>query len=404
MSKKYILSRYVVLLACGLVGFSATAVAATTFPVHLNNPATQESCDFVGSFLQVDPVTGKVDIDLVQDPSCGEITIPASTTPTMIAVGAKLQVTGGTAIGGGTTGAGTVALKLTTGLAVATPGVTCVPDGQSAVGVAVDGDWTSPLCTNCGSTVTRSVLVRNTGSSTGTIVFKAKCSVLDTTHTNLSSVITGIAQTPTVTVAPGTAPAPTFCSSVSQLAANYGLNDSMRQTAGKLVGGIYAGAAIDLTEFNTAFGALTTVAAPGTPDLTAYGFPGKEIQNKVVTVKKDKFISLRFRAPSATTWAGRVGVIDLVQTLNPYTAAIMPCPGQFNSDANYPMVGGCVRDGGEDSFAWKIGTGAGYCELEPGKVYYLNIISARPATPTISLCASAECAQKIASSHNYPSQ
>lgn len=395
-------------VACALAAFAVPVSAADTFSVQLQNPTTQEACSLVGSMLQVDPVTGNVSIALTQDPECGSPVLPASPIPHLLATWAKLEVIGATSVGGGTTGEGTVSLKLTTGLPTATPGVTCEPDGQSASQVSIVSGWSAPLCSNCGSIVTRDVVVKNSGTTgNGSVTFKAKCSVQDATHANLSSVVKNIASTPSITVTPGTAPTPSYCASVTELANNYGLTEAMRQTVGKVTQGLIRGDAIDMTQFNSVFGALTGVAAPGDPNLADFGFPGRDVNNTELYPKKNMYISLRFRAPNAPAWIaspGRFGSVSSAQTATPYLTAIAPCPGQFHSEPEHPMVGTCSKYSGESSFGWTLGTSGSACKLQPGATYYLNVITAHPGSLTTSGCPTTECKQKIASSHNYPIQ
>src|SRR5690606_31531064 len=125
-------------------------------------------CSLTGSMLNIDPTTGNVTIDINTDVNCYPSAINT------LASSASISVVGPTTVGGGQTGQGSVDLQLVTGLPGATAGVTCVPDGVSASNVNVVSGWSAALCTNCGPTASRTVVVQNpTTTVNGTISFRA---------------------------------------------------------------------------------------------------------------------------------------------------------------------------------------------------------------------------------------
>ena len=231
-----------ILAVAGGIGLLAVLCAPSTssaadFQVSVKRLSVTQ-CTMNGSLLNIDSATGNVSIDLATDFNC----YPSAVNS--LASSAALSVSGATTVGGGTTGAGTVNLVLNTGLAAATPGVTCVPDSFVASNVSITSGWTAVLCgpTNCGGTVLRPVGVQNTSSTTdGSITFKAKCTYQDPTNANLVTERRNIQSTPLVTVLHGTAPQVNFCASVAELSNTFGLTPEMRQLTGTVTGGLYPG-------------------------------------------------------------------------------------------------------------------------------------------------------------------
>jgi len=360
-------------------------------------------CTMTGSMLNIDPATGNVSIDLSADFPCGSST--GYPVPVTAIAGASLSVTGQTTVGGGTTGAGTVNLQLNTGLSAVTPGVSCVPDGFTGSNVSIVSGWSANLCGNsCGATVTRNVDVQNTSATLdGNITFKAKCTYQDQTDANLSTVRSNINSTPSVTVLHGTAPPANYCQSVTQLSDPKGLTDAMRQTSGIVTGGLYAGN-ISFMNYVTMFGVSSNTFPAGSGDTAGYGFPGDNTSTIATNISRDKYVSLQFRAPSNALWDQRAGYYSFaVNPQNtPFSAAIAPCPGQFDSDPLFPISAACKGEALFSDINWKITSGTTpSCKLEPGKTYYLNVIHAPRGTPSQSGCASSTCKVELRNAHSY---
>lgn len=350
--------------------------------------------------LNIDPGTGAVSIDLSADFNCYPSVIGS------IANGASLSVTGPTTVGGGTTGAGTVNLQLNTGLSGVTPGVSCVPDGIVSTRVSVSSGWTTNLCNNnCGATVTRSVNVQNTSSTLdGDITFKAKCTYQDQSNVDLSTERTNISSTPAVAVLHGTTPPANYCQSVSELADPKGLTDGMRQLTGNITGGTMPGTGISFLDYVSVFGVSPNTYSTGSGDTAGYGFPGTNTSTLTTFISTNKYVSLQFRAPSNPIWLGRSGSYSYVvnpQNL-PFSAAIAPCPGQFDSDPLFPIGFSCKGEALFQDTTWAITSGStASCKLEPGKTYYFNMIVAPRGTPSQSGCAGSSCKVQFRNSHSY---
>lgn len=331
-------------------------------------------CSLTGSMLNIDPASGNISIDLNADFSCYPLVVSS------IANNASLTVTGPTTVGGGLTGQGTVNLQLNTGLTGITPGVTCSPDGITASNVNVTSGWTTTLCNNCGATVTRSVAVQNPSSTLdGNVTFKAKCSYQDQANVNLSSIRSNIQSNVPVTVQHGTAPVVNFCSSVTELADPKGLTDAMRQGTTFVSGGTLPGNR-DALNYASVFGISPDTVASGDPDNQGFGFPGVNRSTFAMTVSRNQYVSMKFRAPSNPIWNHTDG--NYLFTPPPSNSAltlavIAPCPGQFSSDTNYPINNNSCRVIGKSNLYARIESGStNVCQLIPGNTYYFNVIQA----------------------------
>ena len=364
---------------------------AANFQVDVKRLSVTQ-CSMTGSMFQIDPTTGNVSIELVADATC------YPTPVALIASNASISVVGSATVGGGTTGQGPVNLQLNTGLAGPVAGVTCAPDGVVANNVSVVSGWTSTLCANCGASASRQVVLQNTsGVVNGTITFKAKCTYQDPGNANLQTVRTNIQTAQTVTVLPGTAPPPQYCDSVSELANPKGLTDAMRQATATVASGLHTGAGIDVLNYTSLFGFANNTFPSGSPDNAGFGFPGSYYADTEFGVQKNKFIAMRFRAPSNGSWQGEVARMRFFIGTAYTQIAIGQCPGQFGTDANFPNNGGCRVAGKGEDLSWNIPPpSTGNCELVPGETYYLNIINAFGTTDlTQSSCGSSTCSLGI---------
>lgn len=385
-------------LAFGALLFQSTSVQAADFQVAVTRNSVPQ-CSLTGSLLNIDPTTGSISIDLSADFTCYPLVVST------IANGASLSVTGPTTVGGGTTGAGTINLQLNTGLSAATPGVTCVPDGFTSSNVSVSNGWSAALCSNnCGATVTRSVDVQNPSATLdGNITFKAKCTYQDQSNVNLSSVRANIQSAPSVTVQHGTTPPPAYCQSVSELADPKGLTPAMRQATGNVTGGTLPGTGISFLNYTSVFGVSANTYPAGTTDTAGYGFPGTNFSTLTSAIQKDKYVSLQFRAPTNSLWNLKTGFYYMTVPPNlELTAAIAPCPGQFDDDVNFPLGGfSCKGQALVQDITWKVTSGTtASCDLIPGNTYYLNLIHASRATPAQSVCGGSSCSFQIQNSVN----
>lgn len=378
------------LLLIGMVLFATKFAMAADFQVDIKRLSVTQ-CLLSGSLLNIDPATGKVTIDISTDVTCYPSAINA------MAANANIAVTGATTVGGGQTGQGTVNLQLNTGLTGVTNGVTCTPDGVTASNVTVVSGWTASLCTNCGPAATRAVVVQNqNNTSNGTITFRAKCAYQDPGNANLQTVRSNIVNTQTVTVLPGSIPAPTYCQSVSELANPKGLTDAMRQPSGNVTLGLHPGTGIDFLNYTSVFGFAPNTYVAGNPDTAGYGFPGSYYADTQFSILKNKFIAMKFRAPSNPSWIGETAKMRFVPDLGFTQISIGKCPGQFGSDANFPMNGACTVVAKQQDLNWMITTGStSNCKLEPGEIYYLNFINASGSDLTQSTCPSSACSLRV---------
>ena len=379
--------------------FPPVPLQAADFQVVVTQSAVPQ-CSLTGSMLDIDPASGKVTIDLSTGFSCYPLVVRT------LANDASLSVTGSTTVGGGITGMGTVNLQLITGLSAPTPGVTCVPDGITSSNVSVTSDWTAPLCANnCGATATRTVSVQNTSSTVdGYITFKAKCTYQDQSNTNLSSVRANIQSTPSVTVQHGTTPPANYCQNVSELSDSKGLTNGMRQTVGTVTGGTMPGTNISFLDYTSVFGVTANTAPQGSGDTLGLGFPGTNKTAITTYISRDKYISLKFRAPTyAAVWDGRGGSYFFQsQSSVGLSVAIAPCPGQFDSDAFFPLTGFTCKGESLLEAQWLVTNGSTLgCKLEPGKTYYLNLIHAQRSDPTNTYCTGGSCSVQIINRNNY---
>lgn len=198
----------------------------------------------------------------------------------------------------------------------------------------------------------------------------------------------------------GEAPPPAMpCTSVSQLANPNGLTDAMRQTSGVVTGPLLPPGSFSLLEYVTLFGTSANTYPPEEPDPTGFGYPGTDQNRLTFTLERDKYVSLQFRAPTADAWYLRTGSLGLIPAGAFVSAAIARCPGQFADDPAWPMPPGCSAFG-ESAIPWNIG-GPG-CTLEPGVTYYVNVINASLAEPTMTACVTDTCKFKLMNKHIDP--
>ena len=116
-------------------------------------------------------------------------------------------------------------------------------------------------------------------------------------------------------------------------------------------------------------------------------------------LQRNKYISLRFRAPTNPPWLlppSNAGSYLVIPGNSYVRASIAPCPGQFISDVNYPTNPGCHIVGKQQNLNALITIGStASCKLEPGKTYYLNLINAAFPDLTESTCSGSLCSPKV---------
>jgi hypothetical protein len=385
------------LFGLALLGFCVDAAlvsAQSTFPVSVRYQA-QDVCTVPATLWSVDPATGRVSLDLASAFTCdvggsaGNYPAPILTLASQGSLAASPASIGRT---------GSITLQFNTGLASSTTGMTCEPDGVDSAFVSVISGWSTTLCADCGSAVTRTVSVSHSGGATaGSIQFKAKCTYQggDVAHPRIATVLSDIISTPAIAVESGA------CSAVEQLADPRGLTSSARQLVGTVAGGPMAGVGRDFTTYTAIFGTSSGTAAPDTSDPTGFGFPGTNATSFRLVMLPNRFTSLKFRVPDNTAWLGEVGSFIFALGQAPVSAVIAPCPGQFNTDPNFPVPAAC-SGGTKLDINWIITSGATEaCKLEPGRTYYLNLVHGTAEEPTVSSCStSGGCQQYLRRAYN----
>lgn len=372
---------------CG--GFTSQAAAQSAFPVSLRNPSN-ELCALQATSWSIDPVSGRALLELSQAFSCNA----GGSSGNFPAPILSLSSSAGLAVTPASVdSAATVNVQFSTGLSSPAQGVDCEPDGVEATFVNVVSGWTSPLCTNCGPGVSRSVSISHTGGATvGSIRFKAKCTYRgDPAHPRIATVLRDI-------VSPGISVARFIpeCTAVEQLADTKGLTSAMRQTGGSVIGGPTAGNGRDFTRYTSIFGVTTNAVAPGSPNAAAFGFPGTNAASIRLVLSPNRFTALEFRAPNNITWLDVGGGFSFMPGAAIVSTAIAPCPGQFEADANFPIQETC-KSQTEIDIPWKVSANLfESCQLEPGRRYYLNLIHASRSDLLNSSCSVAlGCSQYI---------
>jgi hypothetical protein len=359
------------------------------FPVSVRKSGS-EICQLEGRELIVDATTGRAALQLSKGFSCelsgtlGNFPAPVVT----LASHASLNVSTTS-----TASAATLNVTLATGFPSSAAGVSCEPDGVDSTFVNVLSGWTGVLCTNCGSSVTRTVSIAHTGGvGIGALRFKAKCTYQgDPAHPRIATTLRDI-DSPSVTVARYFPE----CTAVEQLADPKGLTSAMRQTGGQIIGGPTAGNSVDFTKFTSVFGSAAGTFIAGSPDAADYGFPGTNASSIRLVLNRNRFTALKFRAPNDPVWINVDGSFSFMPGTAYVSTAIAPCPGQFQSDENFPLPSACFGQTKMD-VPWRIAAGGDEsCRLEPGRMYYLNLIHAdRSDLPETTCMTSLGCSQYV---------
>lgn len=386
---------------------SSTAYASQ-FNVDLRATPSSNSCAFIGSMLQIDPATGNVTIDVVGASTCNSGSGGYPEAVTAVATNGVL-VPSATQVGGGTSGSGVVNVLLSTGLSAVDANLRCVTDGiTSSVAHVTATGWSGVICgagssVQCGPTHTMPVTLSNSSTSTnGAVNFKAICSYAGAAPSFPNAVATTVTIAPSsaVTVLHGTAPVVDYCSAVTQLSSPpHSLTVAQRQTVGTATGGITSGA-VDFTNFNSVFGVATNV---GGTAAEGYGFPGTNRSLTELRIERDKYVSLRFRAPLTPAWTNIPGAFFTYPVASVTSwVAISRCPGQFAQDAVWswsPVNAAsqvCLRQP-EGPLSWIVTNSTSHenCQLIPGNTYYLNIMQSNTPAMNQTFCNSSSCNLKL---------
>lgn len=129
-------------------------------------------------------------------------------------------------------------------------------------------------------------------------------------------------------------------------------------------------------------------------------FPGVGNVNQRVFLAPDFYLALRFTVPQNLN-IGAAGQLRFEETqpqADVQSLTISKSCGDFNPVPAPGLLPGCVVTDmtPNGNLAWVVGmTVPGFCRLERGETYYLNIIHASLTTPTLSECASGTCGNTI---------
>ena len=111
-------------------------------------------------------------------------------------------------------------------------------------------------------------------------------------------------------------------------------------------------------------------------------FPGPSGSQRNFVLRRGEYAAMQFTVPTNLNRQGTFNVVEAqfgVGTAGRKIWSISKCPGDFDRAAITADYGGnCYRwvDGGSGAIAWAPAgsASAGYCELEPGETYYLNLV------------------------------
>ncbi len=144
----------------------------------------------------------------------------------------------------------------------------------------------------------------------------------------------------------------------------------------------------DATRFDSVFGYVD--------ETTRRGFPGLADSEQRLILGPHSYAALSFTVPAGLA-SGTAGVLRFGEA-QPQSAparmslTISPYCGGFSTTPVAPLTAACVADdlvpGG--GLRWIVGdTAPGFCRLEPGRSYYLNVLYASLAEPHDSYCTGA---------------
>lgn len=144
------------------------------------------------------------------------------------------------------------------------------------------------------------------------------------------------------------------------------------------------GRTVDATQFENIFGYFdeTTPLRP---------FPGVRNASPRLFLPSGTYASMRFTVPS-TLAASTSGLFRFEETLpqaNRMSFTISRSCGDFSETPSGPLVAACAHTNlaAGSALHWIVGsTAQGYCRLEPGETYYLNVVHASLSAPLTSYC------------------
>lgn len=130
----------------------------------------------------------------------------------------------------------------------------------------------------------------------------------------------------------------------------------------------------------------TTISAQSFEDV--FGpFPGSSSANltRDVIVPQNRYIAMPFRTSTSTGTILDLSWFGNARVANNSTITISQCPGDFNV-ATLPNR--CFAESGTEggSLLGIVGSSVTACDMNADTVYYLNVISAESATPTVNQC------------------
>jgi hypothetical protein len=146
-----------------------------------------------------------------------------------------------------------------------------------------------------------------------------------------------------------------------------------------------AGRTTDATLFEKIFGYFDETSPLRT-------FPGTRNVNQRVFLTRNSYAALRFTVPSTltTSTSGLFRFEETQPQTDRMSFTISRTCGDFSLTPAEPLAAACVRNNlvAGSALHWIVGNSApGYCRLEPGETYYLNIVHADLTPPMSSSCA-----------------
>jgi hypothetical protein len=378
---------------------------AQTFPVRLERTGTNGVCDnLTANRMAVDPATGRVTLQGVTGLTClpdgvaglGNISVSAPAGPHA----------------SGVSGLSVVVQNIPAGATCTLRGVSNV-QGNGIVGGQGWSDGT-PLCTACSSSVTRTIDLTNVDTQANWLLqLNVQCSIQSGGYAVQAPIVASNAITVQPTpIVQGSCP---YGENVPPTNHD-GLTIASRQTTTPVSNGNNGSGLYPATDWSHFFGVSTGGSVLGrpltSPGSTAqgYGFPGRFIGQTYFQLDRNKFIALRFRAPTPDAnpvgnpvWTGVVSALGLYTAATPTSAlslAVAPCPGQFRDAPGAALPPACVvtnPNSVKDRINFVIvAPGVPYngasCPIEAGKTYYFNVMAASPAVSlTTPLCSTTTC-------------
>jgi hypothetical protein len=120
-------------------------------------------------------------------------------------------------------------------------------------------------------------------------------------------------------------------------------------------------------------------------------FPGTVNLNQRIFLAHNHYVALEFTVPAtlSTQTYGRFRFEETTPQASTMSWTISKACGDFGTTPTAPMTQACIINGGAPGagLPWSIGTTVpGFCRLERGQTYYLNLVHASLTTPLLSTC------------------